>query len=220
MSANTVRVVLADDHAVVLAGLRAVLGAAPEIQIVGEARNGADAVALAEKLDPDVIVMDVSMPIMDGTAATTLATERKLRARILILTMHEEEEYLVPLLSAGASGFLMKSAADRELIDAVRTVARGAMYIRPSGAQLLARKVTHKDPLDADRASYESLTERERDVLRYVAQGYTAPEIGEKLSISPKTVDTYKQRIGEKLGFTHRSDYVKLALRLGLLDTK
>ncbi|MEP7086565.1 MAG: response regulator transcription factor [Gemmatimonadota bacterium] len=220
MSAKTVRVVLADDHTVVLAGLRAVLGAAPEIRIVGEARNGADAVKLAEKLDPDVIVMDVSMPIMDGTAATALATERRLRARILILTMHEEEEYLVPLLSAGASGFLMKSAADRDLIDAVRAVARGEMYIRPSGAQLLARKVTHKDPLAADRASYESLTERERDVLRYVAQGYTAPEIGEKLSISPKTVDTYKQRIGEKLGFTHRSDYVKLALRLGLLDTK
>ncbi|MBA2683832.1 MAG: response regulator transcription factor [Gemmatimonadaceae bacterium] len=220
MNANTVRVVLADDHTVVLAGLRAVLGAAPEIQIVGEARNGADAVALAEQLDPDVIVMDVSMPIMDGTAATALATERRLRARILILTMHEEEEYLVPLLSAGASGFLMKSAADRELIDAVRAVARGEMYIRPSGAQLLARKVTHKDPLAADRASYESLTERERDVLRYVAQGYTAPEIGDKLSISPKTVDTYKQRIGEKLGFTHRSEYVKLALRLGLLDTK
>ncbi|MEO8881492.1 MAG: response regulator transcription factor [Gemmatimonadaceae bacterium] len=215
-----VRVVLADDHAVVLAGLRAVLGAAPDIQIVGEARNGAEAIALAEKLDPDVLVMDISMPVMDGTAATALATERKLRTRILILTMHDEEEYLVPMLSAGAAGYLVKSAADRELIDAVRTVARGEMYIRPSGAQLLARGLTQKDPLAAERARYDALTERERDVMRYVAQGYTAPEIGDKLNISPKTVDTYKQRIGEKLGFTHRSEYVKLALRLGLLDTK
>ena len=219
MSDALVRVVLADDHAVVRAGLRAVLGAAREIEIVGEARDGAEAMALVERLDPDVLVMDLSMPKIDGTKATAMLVERKVRTRILILTMHEEEDYLVPLLSAGAAGYLIKSAADRELIDAVRAVARGDMYVRPSGAQLLARRLTHRDPLAADRSRYESLTERERDVLRYVARGYSAPEIGEKLNISPKTVDTYKQRIGEKLGMTHRSDYVKLALRLGLLDS-
>jgi DNA-binding NarL/FixJ family response regulator len=219
VSPAPVRVVLADDHAVVVAGLRAILGAAPEIEIVGEARNGEEAVALVRTLDPDVLIMDLSMPVVDGAAATKIIADAGLRTRILILTMHEEEEYLVPLLTAGAVGYLVKSAADRELIDAVRAVARGEMYIRPSGAQLLARGLTRKDPLAADRERYESLTDRERDVLRFVAQGYTAPEIGEKLNISPKTVDTYKQRIGDKLEMTHRSDYVKLALRLGLLDT-
>ena len=219
MSDATIRVVLADDHLVVLAGLRAILSAAAEIAIVGEARNGEEAVALAGQLDPDVLIMDLSMPGVDGAAATKLITDAGLRTRILILTMHEEEEYLVPLLSAGAVGYLVKSVDDRELIDAVRTVARGEMYIRPSGAQLLARGLTRKDPLAADRERYDALTDRERDVLRFVAQGYTAPEIGEKLNISPKTVDTYKQRIGDKLGVRHRSDYVKLALRLGLLDT-
>jgi two-component system, NarL family, response regulator NreC len=219
MSEAIIRVVLADDHAVVLAGLRAILSAAPEIAIVGEARNGEEAVALAGQLSPDVLIMDLSMPGVDGAAATKRITDAGLRTRILILTMHEEEEYLVPMLAAGAVGYLVKSVADRELIDAVRAVARGDMYIRPSGAQLLARGLTRKDPLAADRERYDALTERERDVLRFVAQGYTAPEIGEKLNISPKTVDTYKQRIGDKLGLKHRSDYVKLALRLGLLDT-
>jgi DNA-binding NarL/FixJ family response regulator len=131
--------------------------------------------------------------------------------------MHAEEDYLIPALEAGAAGFLMKNAADRDLVDAVRTVARGDMYLRSSAASILARGITKKDPLEAERAKYERLTERERNVLRLTAQGYSAPEIGEKLFISPKTVDTYKQRIGDKLGLTHRAEYVSLALKLGLL---
>jgi len=136
---------------------------------------------------------------------------------VLVLTMHAEDEYLVPLLEAGAAGYLVKSAADRELVDAVRTVARGELFVRPSAARVLAKGLTRKDPLAAERERFEKLTERERDVLRLTAQGYSAPEIGEKLFISPKTVDTYKQRIQEKLGLMHRSDYVQLALKLGLL---
>lgn len=213
-----IRVVLADDHAVVRAGLSAVLGGAVDIEIVGEASNGQEAIALVEQLDPDVIVMDLSMPGVDGTAATREIVDKGGRTRILVLTMHAEEDYLVPLLTAGAAGYLVKSAADRDLIDAVRTVARGEMYVRPSGAQILARGLTHKDPLQADRDQYDRLTERERDVLRYVAQGHSAPEIGHKLNISPKTVDTYKQRISEKLGLSHRTDYVQFALKLGLLQ--
>lgn len=213
-----IRVVLADDHAIVRAGLRAVLGGAPDIEIVGEASNGQEAIALVEQLDPDVIVMDLSMPGVDGTAATREIVNKGRRTRVLVLTMHAEEDYLVPLLTAGAAGYLVKSAADRDLIDAVRTVARGDMYVRPSGAQILARGLTHKDPLQADRDRYGRLTERERDVLRYVAQGHSAPEIGDKLNISPKTVDTYKQRISEKLGLSHRTDYVQFALKLGLLQ--
>jgi DNA-binding NarL/FixJ family response regulator len=137
---------------------------------------------------------------------------------VLVLTMHSEEEYLVPLLEAGAAGYLVKSAADRELVDAVRAVARGDVYVRPAAARVLAKGLTQKDPRQAERDRFERLTERERDVLRLTAQGYSAPEIGERLFISPKTVDTYKQRIQEKLGFGHRSDYVQFALKLGLLS--
>jgi len=214
---DVIRVILADDHAVVRAGLKAVLGVAKDILVVGEASNGRDAVAMAQRLDADVVVMDLSMPDMDGTAATKALTAAGARTRVLVLTMHAEDEYLVPLLEAGASGYLVKSAADRELVDAVRAVAHGDTYVQPSAARALARGMRRRDEHADDRTRFEKLTERERDVLRLVAAGYSAPEIGEKLFISPKTVDTYKQRIGEKLGLAHRSDYVQFALKLNLL---
>jgi DNA-binding NarL/FixJ family response regulator len=218
MTNDLIRVVLADDHVVVRAGLRAVLGAAKDIEIIGEARNGREAVAMAERFQPDVVVMDLDMPDTDGVTATKEIVAKGLAARVLVLTMHAEEDYLVPLLEAGAAGYLVKSAADRELVDAVRAVAHGETYVRPAAARVLAKNLTKKDPAAEERARFEKLTQREQDVLKYVAQGYSAPEIGERLFISPKTVDTYKQRIQEKLGLAHRSDYVQLALRLGLLS--
>jgi DNA-binding NarL/FixJ family response regulator len=215
---GVIRVVLVDDHAVVRAGLKAVLGSAKDIQVIGEGTNGQDAISLAQRLDPDVIVMDLSMGEMDGVEATKELVGSKARARILILTMHAEDSYLVPLLEAGANGYLVKSAADRELIDAVRAVAAGDVYMQPSAARALAQRIQRKAEHADERTKYEKLTEREQNVLRYVARGYSAPEIGEKLFISPKTVDTYKQRINEKLGLAHRSDYVDFALKIGLLS--
>jgi DNA-binding NarL/FixJ family response regulator len=217
MIGDMIRVVLADDHAVVRAGLKAVLSAARDIEVVAEAKNGREAVNLVERFKPDVVVMDLSMPELDGTAATKEIVEKGLAARVLVLTMHAEEDYLVPLMEAGAAGYLVKSAADRELVDAVRAVAHGDLYVRPAAAMVLAKNLTKKDPEKVDRERFEKLTQRERDVLRLVAQGFSAPEIGERLYISPKTVDTYKQRIQEKLGLAHRSDYVQFALKLGLL---
>src|SRR5215212_7539616 len=214
---DTIRVILADDHAVVRAGLKAVLGVARDIEVIGEARTGVEAVALAERFKPDVVVMDLSMPELDGTAATREIVKKGLATRVLVLTMHTEEEYLVPLMEAGAAGYLVKSAADKDLVDAVRAVAHGDVYVRPSAARVLAKNLTKKDPAKTEREQFEKLTQRERDVLRLVAQGYSAPEIGERLFISPKTVETYKQRIQEKLGLSHRSDYVQFALKLGLL---
>ena len=218
MTADIIKVILADDHAVVRAGVKAVLGAAKDIQVIGEASNGREAVALAQRVDPDVVVMDLSMGEMDGIAATQAMIEAKTRAKILILTMHAEDAYLVKVLEAGASGYLVKSAADRELVDAVRALAHGDMYMQPTAARALAQGIKRKGEHADERDKYEKLTERERDVLRYVAGGFSAPEIGEKLFISPKTVDTYKQRINEKLGLAHRSDYVAFALKLGLLS--
>ncbi|MCC6773947.1 MAG: response regulator transcription factor [Gemmatimonadaceae bacterium] len=217
MTSDLIRVVLADDHTVVRAGLKAVLGTAKDIDVVGEAKDGREAVGLVDRFKPDVVVMDLSMAGMDGTAATKEIVAKGGETRVLILTMHPEEDFLVPLLEAGASGYLVKSAADRELVDAVRAVAKGDVYVRPTAARVLAKGLTKKDPHQVDRDRFERLTDRERDVLRLTAQGYSAPEIGERLFISPKTVDTYKQRINEKLGLSHRADYVQFALRLGLL---
>ena len=219
MPGDVIRVVLADDHAVVRVGLKAVLAAARDVEVVGEASDGREAVALAERLKPDLVVMDLTMGEMDGTQATKEIVARGLPTRVLVLTMHAEEDYLIPLLEAGAAGYLMKSTADRDLVDAVRTVARGEVYVHPSAARVLAKGITRRDPLQAERERFERLTARERDVLRLVAEGYSAPEIGERLFISPTTVDTYKQRVNEKLGLSHRADYVKLALRLGLLQS-
>jgi len=177
-----------------------------------------------------VIVMDLSMPEMDGLTATRelhkLNATRPHRSdepqtrRVLVLTMHTEDEHLVALLEAGAGGYLLKSVADRELVDAVRTVAAGDVYVQPTAARALARGLAKREGGAEERTRFEKLTDREQVVLKMVAEGYTAPEIGEQLTISPKTVDTYKQRIGEKLGLSHRTDYVKFALRLGLLKNE
>lgn len=219
MTSDVIRVVLADDHAVVRAGVKAVLSSAKDIQVIGEGSNGREAVSLVERLKPDVLVMDLSMGEMDGITAAKEIAEKKLPTKVLILTMHAEEAYLVKVLEAGASGYLVKSAADRELVDAVRAVAHGDMYMQPTATRALAQGIMRKSEHADERDKYEKLTERERDVLRYVAGGFSAPEIGEKLFISPKTVDTYKQRINEKLGLAHRSDYVAFALKLGLLGS-
>jgi len=212
-----IRVVLADDHNVVRAGLKAVLSAARDIQVVGEAPNGREAVAMAERLKPDVVVMDLTMPDLDGIGATKEIVQKGLQARVLVLTMHLEDDYLVPLMEAGAAGYLVKSVADRELVDAVRAVARGDMYVRPAAARVLAQNLSRRAASQTEQERFDHLTQREQNVLRLVAQGYSAPEIGKELFISPKTVDTYKQRIQEKLGIAHRADYVQFALKLGLL---
>ena len=217
MGDDLIRVLLADDHAVVRAGVKAVLGTAKDMLVVGEAASGPEAVSMAERLRPTVVVMDLSIGDIDGGEATKMIIEKNIPSRVLILTMHPEEDYLVPMLEAGASGFLPKTAADRELIEAVRTVARGDIFVRAEAARILAKGYQRKDPMHEDRARFERLTDRERDVLRLTAEGYSAPEIGQRLFISPKTVDTYKQRIQDKLGLSHRHEYVQLALRLGLL---
>ena len=216
---DVIKVILADDHLVVRAGLKALLSTSKDIEVVGEASNGRDAVALVERLAPHVAVLDLDMPQMDGLAATKAIVEKGGETRVLILTMHTEDEFLINLLEAGAAGYLVKNAADRELADAVRAVAAGDSYVQASAARALARQVSKRGEHADERAQYQSLTERERDVLVHVAGGFSASEIGEKLFISPKTVETYKQRITEKLGLSHRSDYVQFCLRLGLLKT-
>jgi DNA-binding NarL/FixJ family response regulator len=218
MPPDVIRVVLADDHYVVRAGLRAVLGRAPDIDVVGEAKTGRETLTLVDRLQPDIVIMDLDMEDGDGTWATKEIMSRELPTRVLVLTMHREEEHLTSVLKAGASGYLVKTAADRELVDAVRAVAYGDVYLRPNAARVMAQQLLKKDPARVDRERFSTLSEREQAVFRLIARGYSGAEIGEQLSISSKTVETYKQRIHEKLGLSHRAEYIQLAVKLGLFD--
>jgi DNA-binding NarL/FixJ family response regulator len=213
-----IRVVLVDDHAIVRTGLKAVLGATSDMTVVGEAAGGNAALELLAHTPADVVVMDLSMADGDGLSATRAITLAGASGpRVLVLTMHAEASYVAPVLAAGASGYLVKSTADRELVEAVRAVARGDTYIGAVAQRTLAQGARRREELSAERERYQKLTDREREVMQLFAEGYTAPQIGEQLSISPKTVDTYKQRVNDKMGLTTRADYVKMALRLGLL---
>lgn len=214
---DVIRILLVDDHAVLRAGLKALLNAEDDMRVVGEAGTGEDAVERAKTLKPDVIIMDVSMPGMDGLEATRQINALGIGSKVLVLTMHAEEEYLLPVLEAGGSGYVHKTSADQDLSHAIRTVAKGEVFLYPSAARLLLKgyRVQRETPHEAD--PLERLTERERDVMAFTAEGFSSSEIGEKLFISPKTVDTYRSRIMEKLGLTHRSELVRFALKTGLL---
>lgn len=215
---DPIRVALVDDHALVRAGLRSLLHACPEVIVVGEAGDGQEAVALAVRLRPEVIVMDLDMPNGDGLSATRSIADVAPDVRVLVVSMHDERERLLPLLGAGARGYLTKSAAERELLEAIRVVAAGEVYVRPSVTHILADDVVAapRQRVDA-RARLARLSPREQSVVTRTAQGFSGPEIGRELGITAKTVDTYKQRIEEKLGLSHRSQYVRFALEAELL---
>jgi DNA-binding NarL/FixJ family response regulator len=181
-----VRVILVDDHAVVRAGLKAILAVTPDVAVSGEASSGVEAVALVERLTPQVVVMDLDMPGGDGAAATRAICAMPSPPKVLILSMHTEEERLLPLLEAGASGYLAKDAAARELVDAIRVVASGDTYIRPQVARLLATSRRKRAVPDTRREAFEALSDRERTVVRLIAEGYNGPEIGRQLGISAK----------------------------------
>jgi two-component system response regulator NreC len=209
-----IRVILADDHAIFRAGLKALLDAEMGIEVVGEASTGDEAVERVRELTPDIVVMDLSMPGSGGLEATRRITALELPTKILVLTMHAEQEYLVPVLEAGAHGYLTKTTADRRLIEAIRVLARGEVYLPPRATTLLLKE--YKAAGEGDDA-LRQLSTREQEVLALTAEGFSSKEIGEKLFISPKTVDTYRARIMEKLGLTHRSELVRFALNAGLL---
>lgn len=214
--AQQIRILLVDDHAVLRSGLRALLEAEPGFLVVGEAGTGEEAVMKVPQVRPDVVVMDLSMPGMGGLEAVRQIAALGTTTRVLVLTMHGEEEHLLPVLEAGGSGYVNKRSADEELIEAIKTVAGGDVFLYPSGAKLLLRGLKQKaEPGEDDPVA--KLTDREREVLGFTVEGFSSSEIGKKLFISPKTVDTYRARIMEKLNLHHRSELVKFALRRGLL---
>lgn len=210
-------ILLVDDHRMFRAGIKALIEAEGRMRVVGEAGSGDEAVDLVRELKPDVVVMDLSMPGSNGLEATRRIAALGLDTKVLVLTVHAEEEYLVPVVEAGASGYLTKTSADTDLLEALRVVARGQVFMPPKATTLLLQRYKERDDKDSDSGTLQALSAREREVLALTAEGFSSREIGEKLFISPKTVDTYRSRIMEKLGLSHRSELVRFALEVGLL---
>lgn len=212
-----IRVLLADDHGVVRAGLRALLEAQPDITVIAEAPDGPTAVRLTRQFRPTVVIADLSMP-GGGLETIKEITALNLPTRVLVLTVHAEERYLLPVLESGGSGYVRKSSAHTDLLDAIRTVARGEVFLDPAATKTLLRgylgRVKSGDELDLG----EVLSDREREVVRLTAEGNTAQQAADLLALSPKTVETYRHRAMQKLGLTNRAELVRYALRAGLLS--
>jgi two-component system response regulator NreC len=217
-SVTPIRVLIADDHTIVRQGLRALLEAQPDIRVVGEAGDGAEAVHLAREMRPAVIVMDITMPVMDGLAATRAIKRDTPEVQVLILTMHESDEYFFRVLQAGASGYVLKQAAASDLIAAIRAVARGEVFLYPSVARKLVSDYLSRAKAGEAPDVYEQLTPREREVLVLIAEGLSNREIARRLMLSLSTVQTHYSHILEKLGLHNRAELIKYAIRRGLID--
>jgi DNA-binding NarL/FixJ family response regulator len=198
-------------------GLRVLLDGAADIVVVGEAENGMAAVALAHRTTPDVMVLDLDMPGGDGITALRELAQSLPSVRVLVLTVYKEQERLLSVLEAGARGYLTKQAASNELVEAIRVVATGEVYVRPATARMLAAAVVPTGTTGTAAGQLGGLSEREQTILRLVAQGYSGAEIARRLHISSKTVAAYKHRIKDKLGLEHRTDYVRFAVEAGIL---
>ena len=211
-----IRVLLVDDHQVVRAGLRALIEATGHVQVVGEASSGEEVVRKAQTLEPDVVIMDLAMPGRDGIQATRSIAALESDTRVLVLTIHDEDEFLVPAMEAGAAGFLNKSVADTDLIGAIEAVARGHSYLPRRAAVLIARR-TMAEASKSSPGSVAALSERERSAIELYARGYSAKQAAKEMFVSPKTVEGYIARAKSKLGLKGRRDIVRLALEAGLL---
>jgi two-component system response regulator NreC len=213
-----ITILLADDHLVLRSGLKLLLESQPDLRVVGEAASGLEALDLAGSLQPDLILLDLSMPGMGGLDALPALKKFAPAAKILILTMHDDPQYLRTALKNGASGYVLKKAADGELISAIRAVLRGEMYVHPSMTRVLLDDMLPKADTAPD--AWETISEREQEVLKLVALGHTSAEIAAQLNLSDKTVETYRARGMEKLGLRNRAALVRFALKKGLLGER
>ena len=213
----TTRILLADDHAVVRSGVRMVLGAAPDLDVVAEAGDGAQAVELGLSGDVDLAVLDLSMPRMTGLQAARELSRRRPELRILILSMHDNEQYFFEALKVGASGYVLKSVANRDLIEACRATMRGEPFLYPAAVTALIRDFLDRASGD-EAASADPLSARELEILKLIAESHTSEEIAEILVISRKTVDRHRANILEKLGMRNRVDLTRYAIRRGLVE--
>ncbi len=217
MTPLTTRILLADDHAVVRRGLRLVLNAEPDLEVVAEAGDGAEAIRLALEDGIDLAILDISMPRMTGLQAAAELTHRRPTLRTLILSMHENERYLYEALKAGASGYVLKTVADRDLVEACRAAMRGQAFLYPGAMTPLISDYL-RQARDHDRLREDPLTTREREVVKLIAESYSTKQIAETLVISEKTVDRHRTNILQKLGMHDRVELTRYAIRSGLIE--
>jgi two-component system response regulator NreC len=213
---DQISVLIADDHTIVRSGVRLLLEAEPDIRVVGEALNGREALELTESLQPDIVLMDITMPEMDGLEATRQLKARFPHIHVLVLTMHRSDDYFFEMLKAGASGYILKGAKTSELINAVRVVQQGEIFLYPSMTQKLVQGYIQL--AEWDNESEPSLSPREKEIFQLLAEGYSNKEIAEKLVISPSTVHSHRGNIMGKLGLGNRRDLIQYARKQGLIQ--
>ena len=215
-----IRVIVVDDHAIVRSGVKMLLNGEKDIEVIGEASDGDEAIAKTFSLKPTLVIMDISMPPgKDGLEATLEIKKNMPDVHILILTMHDEPEYLFQVLKMGASGYILKSALDTELLSAVRVVAQDQVYLYPTAAKQLVESLISPSESGERIQVPTQLSQREEEVLVLIAKGYSNKEIADQLFISVKTVETHKRHVMEKLNLTKRHEIVEFALKYGLLDS-
>ncbi len=213
-----IRILVADDHTLIRRGIVGLLNAQPDMEVIDEAGTGREAVAKAEAASPDVVLLDVAMPDLNGLGATRMIKAQSPGAQVLILTMHDREDYLFQALRAGASGYVLKGADIEDLLTAVRSVARGGVYLYPQVAKALVSDYLRRVQSGEDVSSFDGLTDREREILQLIAEGKTAPQIAEDLHISPHTVQSHRDSIMAKLDLHNRAALIRYAIRRGLVE--
>ncbi len=213
-----IRLILVEDHQIVLAGLRMLLQSQPDIEVVAEANSGSEAIALSRQHAPDVVLMDIGLPGMNGIEATRRLKQAQPQIAVLALTIHEEEAYLFQMLKAGASGYIPKRAASEDLLNAIRAVYQGETYLHSSVAGSLVQEYMQQTRPDAAGLNIPTLTNREEEVLTLIAHGLTNKQIGEQLNISPKTVARHRDNISRKLKLSTRADLTRYAIQKGLVS--
>ena len=214
---SKIRIIVADDHTIVREGVRLLLDAQMDMEVVGEAADGQQALTQVRKLKPDIVLIDISMPILNGLEATRAIKREYPQIHVIVLTMYESDEYFFQVLDAGASGYVLKKAASADLAAAIRAVHAGDVFLYPSVARRLVADYLTRVKSGEEQSSYDGLTPREREVLRLIAEGYTNQVIAEKLVISPSTVQTHRTRIMQRLNLHSRAELIQYAVRKGLL---
>ncbi|MBM3142057.1 MAG: response regulator transcription factor [Chloroflexi bacterium] len=212
-----IKVLIADDHTLVRDGIRSLLELIADIEVVGEATNGKEALEKVEQLAPDVVLMDLAMPIMGGLEATRRIRKQFPQTKVLALTQYDDSEYVIPVIEAGANGFVTKMAAFSELTSAIQAVHKGESYLSPSAAAALVQEYQQKTEVEGEKDPYQQLTDRQREVLKLVAEGHTVREIAEMLVVSPKTVEWYKTSFMNKLNIHNKTDLIKFAIRRAII---
>jgi two-component system, NarL family, response regulator NreC len=216
MSSEPIRVLIADDHTIVRSGVRLLLNAEADMRVVGEALNGREALQLTESLQPDVVLMDIAMPVMDGLEATRQLKERFPQTQVIVLTMHRSDEHFFEMLKAGASGYILKAAQPGELVDAVRIVAQGQVFLYPTMAKKLLSDYLNR--IEGGSDTVHELSPREKEILTMLAAGHSNKEIADKLVVSPSTIHSHRSNLMRKLGLSSRHELFQYARKHGLLN--